>query len=174
MGDFADYQQEATRPRKTVPVCFDRALLSELEEAEGRLRELKEPGMLGQAEEVSALQGRVDQLRAEAKEKSRSIVFEGMGRKAWSDLLAEHPPLAEHKLRFGKLLDHNPETFPAAAMAASCVEPGLTLEQAQWICDELPLGIVAKVWGGCLSVNVQGGRDPFENGLATVPAGAKS
>ena len=46
--------------------------------------------------------------------------FRNIGRKAWADLLAAHPPTkAQKELR----TDHNPETFPIAAMAAAIVEP---------------------------------------------------
>ena len=51
-------------------------------------------------------------------------------RKGWADLLAAHPPTKE-QARLHSDLSFNPETFPAAAIAACLVEPEMTLEQVQ-------------------------------------------
>jgi hypothetical protein len=87
--------------------------------------------------------------------------------------LGLHPPTAEQREQFGAILDHNPETFPAAALAASCVEPGLSPEQAKWIVDELPVGVVDRIWATCLSANVTGSTDPFAAASDGVRAGVR-
>jgi hypothetical protein len=170
---FAQWRAEHTPDRVTVGVCFDRRLLFALEQAESELEEVtsEKDGMLGNEERkarISELEGKADKLRSEVESKTRTLVFESIGRREWSDLLAEHPPTKEQLDRFGEL-DHNPETFPPVALEASCVEPGMSLEDAQWLMDKLPLGAWNRVWGACLSVNVVGSRDPFEKGFDGAP-----
>lgn len=168
---FAEWQSEATRDRAQVSVCFDRALLSELEAAEAELVQVPVTGTLG--DERTALTAHVDQLKETIREKSRVLVFEGIGRKAWRDIQAEHPPTEAQRKEYGAFLDHDPESFPAAAMAASCLEPGLSVEEAQWLCDEMPVSVVDRVWSTCLRANVTGSRDPFEDASAPVRAGTR-
>lgn len=147
---FSEWQQEASKDRTSVQVCLDRALVSELEDATAELRKAQGDGMLDGAAE---LQERVDALRSEVEAKTRTLTFESIGRREWRKLLAEHPPTEQQK-RDGA--DHNPETFPQAAIAASCIEPGLTTEQAEWLAAELPLMKFEEVWATCLAVNIKG------------------
>lgn len=168
---FSDFQQETTKDHASVSVCFDRALLSELEAAEAELAQMPPTGTLEDAR--TALTAHVDQLKETIRSKSRTLTFEAIGRKAWRDIQAEHPPTDEQKKEFGVFLDHDPESFPAAAMAASCKAPGMSVEQAQWLADEMPVSVVDRVWTTCLRANVTGSRDPFEDASASVPAGTK-
>lgn len=160
--DFASWLAESTPDRKEVGVCFDRRLLSELAAAE---RELGEVPSAGEGKTNAMLSDpvkkRVTDLRAQVKEKTRVLAFESVGMRRWKQMLSEHPPTEEQSLRFGRLLDHNPETFPAVALAASCTEPGLTVEEAQRLLDELPVGVVDRIWAACLTANVAGSPDPF-------------
>lgn len=151
MDTFESWKAEASRLRTFEDVCFDRALLFELEQAEADAK--KEPGMLDSGGPP------VQELRDEIKAKTRRFVFESIGKRAWRDLLAEHPPTKEQRASLGMALDHNPDTFPPAAMAATCVEPGMTAEQAQWFYDEFPIGVVERVWNAVLLANVIGGDE---------------
>jgi hypothetical protein len=56
--------------------------------------------------------------------------FRALSRKGWQDLLAAHPPTKE-QVKADSRASFNPDTFPAAAIAACCVDPVLTVEQAQ-------------------------------------------
>ena len=147
---FAEWQKDASRDRKSVDVCFDRALVSELEEAKAELARLRDEGML---EAPDGLQEKVDQLKAEVESKTRKVTFENIGRQKWRSLIGDHPPSEEQK-RGG--LDHNPETFAPVAIAATCVVPGLTEDQAEWMLNELPLRKANEVWNTCLAANILG------------------
>lgn len=152
MSDTAEqWKQEATKDRKRIPVCFDRALVSALEEAIAELEQVqKQEGML---EPPLRLQEKVNDLRTRVEKKTHTIVFEAIGRQPWRVLLGDHPPTEEQK-REGA--DHNPDTFPYAAMAASCSDPGLTIEQAEWLGTALPPLKFEEVWATCLAANVRG------------------
>jgi hypothetical protein len=180
---ITEWLKEATPDRAVVGVCLDRELLSDLQAAEKELTEAKAQDegqeMLGEPSEskarIEALSGRVEELRKEAEAKTRTLVFESIGRRRWADLLSEHPPSKEDKQQFGEEIDHNPATFPIHALAASCTEPGMTVEEAEELQDFLPVAVWTRLVAACFSVNIVGSRDPFGNGFAAaLPSGPRS
>ena len=81
--------------------------------------------------------------------------FRSIGHRAWSDLLKEHAPSPAQR-RENRDLDYNPDTFPFQAMAASCDEPVMTVEQvrrfeASPLCD---VSAWSDMWNACLRANV--------------------
>jgi hypothetical protein len=97
------------------------------------------------AAEVKALEDEMEAARVEFR-------FRALPYREWLDLLAKHPPTKEQvKARLG--VDHNPETFPAAAIAASCVEPAMSEDQAHELERVLPLDQFSLLWGTCAIVN---------------------
>jgi hypothetical protein len=66
-------------------------------------------------------------LEAEIDAAKVEFRFQSIGHRAWADLMAAHPPTKEQLKAFNRI-DHNPETFPLAAIAASCVEPAMTVD----------------------------------------------
>ncbi|HRE02430.1 MAG TPA: hypothetical protein PLV68_14090, partial [Ilumatobacteraceae bacterium] len=68
-----------------------------------------------------------------------------------------HPPTKEQRQMLH--LDHNPETFPAAAVAASAVDPVLTVDQAFRLQALLDQHQWDQVWHACLDAN-RGGATP--------------
>lgn len=164
----AEWQKDATPSNETVRVCFDRSLISELEEAQAALKAAKK-GML---EAPAELENHVQELAKKVEGKTREFVFSSIGRRAWRKLLSEHPPTDEQKDTikdaFGNSIDNNPETFPVAAMVATCSSPGLTQDEAQWIADELPEAVYLRFWSAVLAANVHGGDE--KKAVATAAA----
>jgi hypothetical protein len=161
---FSGWQQEATKEREEVWVCFDRRLLSELEQAESDLKKHEAAKKQTFLDEPSASQdagSRVEKLRKKIEESRRMLVFENIGRGPWRELLRQHPPTPEQREQMGRDLDNNPDTFPVVALSASCVEPGLTKDQAEWLMNELPIAEFERVWAACIKANILGARDPF-------------
>ena len=103
------------------------------------------------ARQIEALQDEIESSQVEFK-------FKAIGKKAWADLLAQHPPLKEHKdLR----VDHNPETFPIAAMAASCVIPdGADEDFFRRLEAVLTDTQFAALWRVCVDANIGGVESP--------------
>lgn len=56
--------------------------------------------------------------------------FGALPRRAWVDLLAAHPPTKE-QVKQNDGIGFNPDTFPAAAIAACLIDPVMTPEQVQ-------------------------------------------
>lgn len=99
------------------------------------------------------------ELEAEIDAAKRPFTFKAIGKRKWADLMAKHPPKPEQVKVYGRL-DHNPDTFPAAAIAASCISPVMTVDQVKAFEDGLNQTEFDKLWGACLEANVGGGSDP--------------
>jgi hypothetical protein len=66
-------------------------------------------------------------LEAEIEAVKVEFKFRSIGHRAWADLMAAHPPTKEQLKALGRI-DHNPETFPLAAISASCADPVMSVE----------------------------------------------
>lgn len=103
--------------------------------------------------EVAQLTGEIRELEQEMKGAEVTFTFAALSHKAWQDLLAKHPPTKQQKAEHG--IDHNPETFPTAAIAAAAIEPPLTSEQAERIRDTLTFGEFEKLYRAVLEANAE-------------------
>lgn len=107
----------------------------------------------------------IQTVEAEMADTETEFVFSAIGKRAWSDLLAKHPPTDEHR-KLG--LDHEPDTFPAVAIAASLVEPAdVTLDGVERLAEVLTVGQYMRLWTGCLAANL-GDRVPGESEAASA------
>jgi hypothetical protein len=170
MSDFAEWRSDHTPSLQKVAVCFDGALQAELEQAEDSLRDIeREKGdMLGSGKDE--LTKRVEELTKAVKAKTHVHSFKGLGRREWNNLMGKHPPTAEQReeaKRAGGTVQFNADTFPVVAMVKTAVDPALTEDDAQWLCDELSDGDFLKVWDAVLRANVSAGRNPFDPVSAT-------
>jgi hypothetical protein len=109
----------------------------------------------------------IQALEAEARESEVLFRFEGLGQGDFALLLAAHPATPELKARLGLPVDAdlewNPETFPPALMAASCIEPKeLTGDLAEWteIHQKWSNGQVTRIWGTCMTANAMVAETP--------------
>lgn len=169
MSEIDAWLDESSPHTVTEYVCFDRSLVGELEEAQSQLTRQS----MGMLEVPAELEKRVEKLKAQVAEKTKTFVFVSIGRTAWRKILSEHPPTPEQIEEYGRHQDHNPEEFPFAAMAASCKEPGLTTDQAKKLAEVLPVGVFDRLWGACLSCNLTGGDEKKAVGTVVPLRSAK-
>jgi hypothetical protein len=101
---------------------------------------------------------KVVKLEAEIEAVEKVFTFSDIGGR-WLDLIGKHPPTKDQLKADGKL-DHNPETFPAAAVAESSVTPKLTVDQVRKLRDKLQFVQWQKLWAAVLEANL---------GMATAP-----
>lgn len=109
----------------------------------------------------------VQAVEAELRASEVEFVFESIGEQAWKKLLAENPPMAEHR-KMG--LDHDPRRFPRVAIAASCVQPtGMTTDKIDALRDRkgMTIELFDRLWGACLAANMSGER-PGESSAASA------
>lgn len=116
-------------------------------------------GALDEEPEATIIAAQLTELEAEIDAAKRDFVFRRVGKKAWADLLAAHPPTKEQRSANPRI-DNNPETFPLAAIAASCTSPRMTVEQAQKFEEILDLTQFQQIYQACLDANIGGGDSP--------------
>lgn len=165
MATFEELQAKVTKRRETVPVLLDAELLSEHAALEATLAEaIQRDATLNRPPQSPALAAQLEALEAKIANASERFVVEGVGATAWYELLAAHPPSKEErKLGF----DHDWRTFRPAALAASCVDPELTYQQAEWLMASLPAGEWDRLWSAVSVVNRGGGgADPKSDLIA--------
>ena len=114
------------------------------------------------AEQITALEAEME--AAKVPFKMRSI-----GRRAWLDLARQYPPTneqlaterkrAEHVGERPTEFEHNPETFPVAAIAASLIEPEMTYDEVARLSAALTLSQWVLLWNKCVEANAGGVLD---------------
>lgn len=154
IDDFlADY-----RPlEKVVPITMRGDLIGRLTELEERLaaaRDASDDGGLGDGSEAIAVAREIGDLREQVRDTSRPFRVVSIGDRAWSDIIAKHPPDKDSRKEG---LPWNPETFYADALSASIAEPQMSPEQADKLLETLSAGQIRKLVGALLEVN--GGGD---------------
>lgn len=159
MTTIDDLLAEIAPREKTVRILLRQDLLTEHARLDAELiKELKLDEIENRDPVGPDLARRLVEFEDEIEAAKRAFRFRAIGKKAWADLLALHPPTKDQKNANGRL-DHNPETFPVAAIAASCAEPVLTVEQVAQLEQAMNLAQFELLWAGCLDVNVGGGAD---------------
>lgn len=158
MGDWAAAKRRHTNTRVsvTMPMAADAAEQAErllpqlrrLRDADGEREDL--------SEQVHALAERIHQLECDAAASEVTFVFQGVGRGHAEKLRLEHPLPDSLKAQLGEVINWDPETYPPALLAASCVEPAeLAGNDTEWqdIHDNWSEGQVAKLWRACMQAN---------------------
>ena len=162
MASIDDILASAKPRSDTVRVSLRGDLAREYDRLETELHAATDDArLLELAEQLEAVQA---DIRAHAVE----FVIVGLGKKRWTDLLADHPPTDEQRAELGRWLDHNPETFPYEAIAASITDPeGLTAEKVHDLEDILTVGEWERLWRAVVAANV-GDRVPGESLAASA------
>lgn len=151
---FADWKQDATTDQMVVAVCFNRGLFRRWTEASEKLAEVR-----AQGGEVYDLAAEVVDLteQVEADKQAHTFTFETVPYGRWRELVEQHEPTDAQK-KVNKYLDYNPDTFPTVAVAAGCVDPQLTEEDAEWLREHLPRMEFDRLFEAVLQTTV-GGSD---------------
>lgn len=98
---------------------------------------------------------RLTEIEAEIEASTIEFRFRAIGHHAWADLLREHPPTKAQR-EADRNIDHNPETFPFEAMAASCVDPVMTVDDVRRLEASalIDVGAWVQLWTACINANV--------------------
>lgn len=144
------------QPRtEKVRICARGDLVAAHADAQAELHAAasKDDSLAGSPETVAAAEA-VVRLEEQIEAATATIEVRSVSRDTWADLLRDHPPSKEER-RAGH--DHDPKTFPPAAVAA-CTD--LTAEQATALSAKLPPGEWNKLWVAALTLNVTGMPSP--------------
>jgi hypothetical protein len=148
---FEDIKAKAKPREARARVILDGELLAEHAALDAQLQVGNES--LGSIPELREVAQRIQQVERDIEASEDEFVFRSIGFTAWLELMAEHPPTPADR-KIDPRVDHNPRTFPPAAIAASCVEPELSVDDAKWLMDNAPLSEWRKLWDACLTVNL--------------------
>lgn len=121
-------------------------LVQELRDAE---RNLERTASVASDPEVQRISAEIRAVEEEQESSTVTFVLQSVTRRVWADLLAAHPPRPQDKG-----LDHNPETFPQAVVAACSKTPTMTPEQANELSDVVPVAEWTKLWLAAVGLNV--------------------
>jgi len=111
------------------------------------------------SEQLLDLEAEIEAVKVEFK-------FRSIGHRAWADLMAAHPPTKEQQKALGRI-DHNPETFPLAAIAASCADPPMTVDDVgrlERVLNDTQFNLLLV---RCVEANT-GGLDTPKSGAASL------
>lgn len=113
--------------------------------------------------QAPAIAERIRELEAQARASEVTFAFQAMGRGAFAELQAAHPPTKEQKAEFGEEVEFNPVTFPPQLLAATCIEPpDLAGNLAEWtnIHQNWSEGQVMRIWTTCINANAMVAHSP--------------
>lgn len=172
MPDITEILAVASDPSNhreaTVRILLDerlrnrhRELLAELEQAVAEYAD-----NILKPQHVQDLGRKVNEAANAVHEAELEFRFRAMPGRKWLDLVAQHPLTAQQR-KDGATGGWNPDTFEPAALAASCVDPEMTVEQAAEMRSMLLFDTYLTLWKTCLEVN-GGDGGPKASPLASV------
>lgn len=110
-----------------------------------------------------AIAAEIRDLEVAIEEAGTEFTFKSIGRRRWQNLIAAHPPTDADKAQ-DRTAEINGRTFPIAAVAASCVDPEMSDEQAEELAEHLNNSQWEQLFQAALDVNV--GRIAVPKSLA--------
>jgi hypothetical protein len=158
-GSFAAALASSKPLSKSISLCLDGELLAEAESLGEQFRQAQnDDERLNRVAEAPQIARRLAEVADRIRETEVEFTFRSLGRLAWRDLVSEHPPTKEHE-QVG--LDFNPDTLPAAAMAACCVAPeDADLEGFRQLSETLTQTQWDRLWLTCREANLGAGDIP--------------
>lgn len=127
---------------RSIDICLDSDLAAEIQALEREIDQAKRKRGKSLADGTARLEVQLDELYERAAAESVTFTFQDIGRKAFDELVMAHPATKDQKERVaelgGGILEYNIDTFPPALLAATAIDPEMTVEDAQQIFD---------VWG---------------------------
>jgi hypothetical protein len=157
-----------------VWIVSDDSLGAEYEEANRELLEARvslnlTPNSYDAKERVEKAEVLLDEVIDRIKESSMQFTFRSISRKKLDKLLEDNQPSAKAKAKAeeaGEELNFDPDSFPPALIAATCISPELTLEEAQeiWESDDWTQGELLSLLGAAMTANARGGAVSLKKG----------
>lgn len=132
-----------------VKLCLRPDLIAKHVEAEIALSRATKTNRTNRAQAV------VD-LETEIEAASKVFKLTAVSPREWADLRRAHLPTASQLIREPNL-DHNPDTFPSAAVAACSVDPELSYEQVEKLREspKVDFGEWQKLWLAVADLNLE-------------------
>jgi hypothetical protein len=151
-----DEIRKLRQPRThTVGLPLDQEILARIEQLEGDLRRAEKlDASQNRDPEAPAIAAELDELRGEAEGSIVAFTFQELPRKRYRAILEAHPD-PTGKAAF------DAEAAAPALIAACCIEPAMTLADAEAIWDEWSAIATTILYGAALMVNEGQTKIPF-------------
>lgn len=171
MAETLDGYLDEIRPLTVEErISFRGDLIAELQRLERDLhRAVVEDQDSNDPDQAPAIARRLLELQEELRASERPFVFASIGDTAWGKLRDLHQPTEAQIAAAGYRPDHDPDTFPVAAMAASLIDPdGVTEDGIRRLREKLNDGQWDVLWGACLAANRGVGTLPKSESASAV------
>ncbi|MFD7609721.1 hypothetical protein [Streptomyces sp. NPDC059828] len=168
MGSNIEDILKRAKPReRTVKVCIAGDLAGEVERLEEELAQVAEdwqPQNLAEAHPGREISERIAALRAQMRESEVPFLLRYIGDEKYSSLVAAHPSEDPKEL-------FDSDTFPRALIAACCVDPVMTEEQAKELFEVITQGQIKDLFDAAWDVHNSSGIVPFSLAASALLAG---
>ncbi|MET8982141.1 hypothetical protein ABZX85_41815 [Streptomyces sp. NPDC004539] len=169
MPDITEILKAATPRQRTVQVCVRGDLASEVERLTdelARVTENWEPESIADEHPGRRIAAELKTARDAAKAAEVPFLLRYIGDRAYHDLLAAHPSENANEL-------FDDRTFPKALIAAACVDPKMTAEQAAELFEAVNQGEQKKLFDGAWEVHNDAAStaSPFSLAASALLAG---
>jgi hypothetical protein len=157
MASIEDILAEARPRERTVKVCIRGDLAGRMEELQDALAQTStdwEPSDLSEMHPGRAIAEEMKALREQIHAAERPFTLRYIGDKAYSDLMAAHPSKEADEA-------FDSETFPRALIAASCVDPVMSEEQAAQLFEKINEGEIKRLFDAAWDVHNSSEMVPF-------------
>lgn len=155
--DISEIIAKAKPRERTVRICIAGDLAGraeELGEKLARSQEDWEPDSLTDVHPGRAIAEEMREVREQVRAAEVPFTLRYIGDKKYSDLIAAHPSDNDNEM-------FDDGTFPAALIAASCVEPEMSEEQAHALFEKLNQGEIKKLFDAAWDVHNASDLVPF-------------
>jgi hypothetical protein len=148
---FDNALKNASPVAKRTRLCLDGELLSEIERLGEELTQLPDG-----SDDAQRIASEIVEKTERAVASQTEFVFQAIGRRAWRELAEAHPPTEEQR---AKGAEFDTESFPIAAMGASCITPkGATEAKFRKLAEGFTDAQWNQLWLTCHAANTSGGE----------------
>ncbi len=157
---------------KKVPIQIDGEVAVKIQELRAQITLAEQfDSKKNEPETALKLKKELDELIERSHDTEVTFTFKSLGRIVYDELveLPEHQPSDEQKKEGATF---NPDTFPAALVAAACIDPEISPEEATEIFDDSEWNgaELQKLFFGALKVNTETGDIPLSRGGSSTTA----
>lgn len=169
---------DATPRSETVYVCIDGDAIGLLHRLEAELQQaIVSDRDHNRTAEAPKIARRIEETQQRAKDHTVQLLLRSVGKTPYRQLMEDNPP-TKKQLADNPRLDHNPDTFPLALVAASLAEVDgepdeSTPDDVEAFFEPLPQGEWARVYQVALNVNAGLNSVPFSAAASRLLRGSE-
>lgn len=158
VADINDILKRAKQRETTVQIYLAGDVLATIERLERQLSDANadawKSSSLADTDPTEKLARQIAAARKKLQDSAVEFRFRAMPAKAWSDLVAQHPPVKADDL-------FNAETFAPALISVACIDPVMTVEQVTELFDVINQAQRNTLFDAAFQANTEGTDVPF-------------